>query len=88
MPAYLYQIILMGGKDARLAALKTAVAARATDLGIDPRGIVYLDESAFADGYDRKKPAFGIYFGNQNRTVPEPLDRLEQDSIGVMPESW
>lgn len=85
MPAYLYQIILMGGKDARLAALKTAVKARATDLGIDPNEIVYLDESAFADGYDRKKPAFGIYFGNQNKTVPAPLDRLEHDSIVIAP---
>ncbi|WP_152045227.1 hypothetical protein [Aureimonas psammosilenae] len=85
MPASLYQIILMGGKDARLVALKTAVKARATDLGIDPNEIVYLDESSFAGGYDRKKPTFGIYFGNRNKTVPVPLDRLEEDSIVIAP---
>jgi len=54
----------MGGQDARLVALKAAVTARSIDLGIDPNEIVYLDESAFAGRYDRKKPAFGIYFGN------------------------
>lgn len=85
MPTYSYQIILMGGKDARLAALKTAVRARAMDLGVDPNQIIYLDESAFADGYDRKRPTFGIYFGNQNKTAPAPLHQLKQDSIVIAP---
>ncbi|MDO6590513.1 hypothetical protein DS901_18125 [Loktanella sp. D2R18] len=85
MSTYSYQIILMGGKDARLAALKAAVHARATDLGIDASEIAYLDESTFSDTYDRKKPAFGIYFGNQHKTVPLPLNQLEQDSIIIAP---
>lgn len=85
MPTYSYQIILMGGKDTRLEALKTAVKSRAMDLGIDPNEIAYLDEAVFTSGYDRKKPAFGIYFGNQNKTLPPALDRLEQDSIVIAP---
>ncbi|WP_420861951.1 toll/interleukin-1 receptor domain-containing protein [Algirhabdus cladophorae] len=75
----------MGGKDVRLDALKAAVQARATDLGIDPSEIAYLDENTFSGTYDRKKPAFGIYFGNQNKTVPQPLSQLEQDSIIIAP---
>jgi hypothetical protein len=85
MPAYSYQIILLGAKDARLTALEKAVKDRAMDLGIDPSQITYLDESSFADGYDRKKPVFGIYFGNQNKTVPVPLDQLKQDSVFIAP---
>ena len=85
MPASSYQIILMGGKDVRLAALKTAVQARALDLGLDPKEIIYLDENTFSGNYDRKKPAFGLYFGNQNKTVPKQLYRLEQDSIVIAP---
>lgn len=85
MPAYSYQIILMGGKDSRLEALKTTIKERAIDLGIDPNEILYLDESLFADNYDRKKPTFAIYFGNQNKIVPTPLFRLEQDSIVIAP---
>lgn len=85
VPTSSYQIVLMGGKDARLVALKAAVQARAADLGLDPNEIIYLDENTFAGSYDRKKPAFGIYFGNQNKTVPVPLDQLEQDSIVIAP---
>lgn len=85
MPAYSYQIILMGGKDSRLEALKTTIKERAIDLGIDPNEILYLDESLFADNYDRKKPTFAIYFGNQNKIVPTSLFRLEQDSIVIAP---
>ena len=85
VPTYSYQIILMGGQDSRLVALKAAVTTRAMDLGIDPNEIIYLDESTFAGSYDRKKPAFGIYFGNQNKTVPVPLGQLEQDSIVIAP---
>jgi len=85
MPAYSYQIILMGARDARLTALEKAVKDRAMGLGIDPCQITYLDESSFADGYDRKRPSFGIYFGNQNKTVPVPLDQLKQDSVVIAP---
>ena len=85
MPTNAYQIIVMGGQDARLAMLKAAVAARASDLGIEPSEIVYLEEATFAGRYDRKKPAFGIYFGNQNKTVPGQLSQLEQDSIVMAP---
>jgi hypothetical protein len=75
----------MGGKDARLEALKKAVEARASDLGIVPNEIAYLDERSFANGYDRKKPAFGIYFGNQSKSVPGPLRQLTRDSIVIAP---
>jgi len=85
MQKYSYQIILMGAKDARLTALEKAVKDRAMGLGIDPSQITYLDESSFADGYDRKRPAFGIYFGNQNKRVPVPLAQLKQDSIVIAP---
>lgn len=85
MPSYSYQIIVMGREDSRLTALKRAVSARALELGVDPAEIIYLDERTFADGYDRKKPAFAIYFGNQEKTIPVPLDRLKQDSIVIAP---
>lgn len=85
MPTNSYQVIFMGGKDVRLAALKKAIRKRATELGLDPNEINYLDEGTFADRYDRKKPAFGIYFGNQGKTVPAPLGQLEQDSIVIAP---
>ena len=85
MPNHSYQIILMGGKDVRLETLRKAVEARAIDLGIDPNEITYLEESAFADCYERTKPAFGIYFGNHNKAVPSPLDQLNRDSIAIAP---
>lgn len=85
MPTNSYQIIVMGCPDARLNMLKAAVTARASDLGIKPNEIVYLDEVAFAGSYDRKKPAFGIYFGNQDKTVPGQLSQLVQDSIVIAP---
>ena len=53
VPTNSYQIIVMGGQDARLAMLKAAVAARASDLGIEPSEIVYLEEANFAGRYDR-----------------------------------
>lgn len=85
MPNNSYQIIVMGQKDTRLALLKSAVNARAIDLGINPNEIFYLDESEFMGVYDRKKPTFGLYFGNQAKTVPIPLNRLEEDSIIIAP---
>ncbi len=85
MPSHSYQIVLMGSKDARLSALKTAVEARVRDLGMDPNEIAYLDDSNFTNSYDRKRPSFGIYFGNQNKTVPVSLEQLIQDSIVIAP---
>lgn len=85
MSANSYQIIVMGQKDNRLIALKAAINARAIDLGITPNEIAYIDESAFVDAYDRKKPTFGLYFSNQARTVPTPLNRLKEDSIAIAP---
>lgn len=82
MSTFSYQVIVMGGQDGRLAALKTAVAARARDLGIDPDEIMYLNSIA---GYDRKRPALGIYFGNTAKMVPNFLDRLLEDSIVIAP---
>lgn len=82
MPTYSYQVIVMGAQDGRLAALKTAVEARARDLGMDPNEIIFLDSIA---GYDRKRPALGIYFGNAAKMVPNFLDRLLEDSIVIAP---
>lgn len=85
MPDHSYQIIVMGGNDARLAAFKIAVGLRATDLGIDQNEIVYLNENTFADGYERKRPTFAVYFGSPAKTVPAPLEQLTQDSIVIAP---
>ncbi|WAX93467.1 toll/interleukin-1 receptor domain-containing protein [Aminobacter sp. NyZ550] len=82
MPAYAYQIIVMGSKDDRLSMLKNSVEDRAAELGIDPDKIVYLDSD---DTYNRNFPALGIYFGNRSKIVPDVIERLIQDSIVIAP---
>ncbi|MCJ8239508.1 toll/interleukin-1 receptor domain-containing protein [Peteryoungia algae] len=82
MSVYSYQVITMGAHDDRLTALKVSVEKRATDLGINPRTIAFVD--CITD-YDRKLPAIGIYFGNTLRGVPHILDKILEDSIIVAP---
>jgi hypothetical protein len=75
----------MGCQDSRLAALKAEVNSRAVDLGISQNEITFLDEATSSCGYDRLKPALGIYFGNQKKTVPALLGQLIKDSIVIVP---
>ena len=82
MSTFSYQVIVMGGQDNRLGLLRMAVTARTRDLGIDPGQIIFLDG---ADGYDRKRPALGIYFGNDGKVVPDFLSQLLEDSIVIAP---
>lgn len=79
-----YQIIVMGQLDSRIDALKSAVIARAVNLGISPTELTFLTDSTF-DQYDKKKPAMGIYFGHSDRNVSPFLKQILQDSILVAP---
>lgn len=79
-----YQIIVMGVRDIRFARLKRAILDREKNLGIDPSEIAFLDSDSF-HAYDRKKPAFAIYFGSAGKPVPAFLTQLVQDSVVIAP---
>lgn len=84
MTQWAYQIIVMGGLDSRLELLKFAVRDRAKDLGISEDKLLFITSSDFSS-YDRKKPAIGVYFGHEEKSIPPFLSSLMQDSIVVAP---
>lgn len=80
-----YQIVLMGAMDARAETFCRAVLDRVLELGIDPAGITFIKDRDFLATYERKMPAFGVYFGSAAPSIPIAFQQLRQDSIVVAP---
>lgn len=79
-----YQIVVLGGLDQRLNALKKGLAARALDLGLPSTELAFLKDSDFSS-YDRNKPAIAIYFGNTQLSTSPFLEKLLADSVVIIP---
>lgn len=82
---YVYQILLLGAKDAREVEFQKALTLRANELGL-PLGSFGIIRPTLTDLWSSTLPSMAIFWGAEGvGSDPSLLSKLEEDSVVVVP---